>query len=73
MKTVTSYRLVSGEVVKSPVSEMARETYDAQAAPPMSQRVINAYYKLECEGKPLGIKNKSRVLEIHRQALAEGR
>jgi hypothetical protein len=73
MKTVTSYRLVSGEVVKSPVSEMARESYAAISEKPMSQRVLDAYYSLECQQKPLGIKNASRVKAIHMAALAEGR
>jgi hypothetical protein len=73
MRTVTVYRTENGEVVKVPVSATpARETYDAIGDKPMSQRVLDAYYRLECEGKPLGIKNKSRVAEIHRQALAEG-
>ena len=73
MRTVTSYRLENGEVVKTPALAMAREDYAAISEKPMSQRVIDAYYKLECQGKPLGIKNKSRVLQIHRDALAEGR
>jgi hypothetical protein len=52
---------------------MAQESYAAISEKPMSQRVIDAYYSLECQQKPLGIKNKSRVLQIHRDALAEGR
>ncbi len=74
MRTVTSYRLENGEVVKThSLSKPASESYAAISEKPMSQRVIDAYYKLECQGKPLGIKNKARVLQIHRDALAEGR
>jgi hypothetical protein len=71
MRTVTSYRLVNGEVVKTRASAMAREDYDAIIEKPFHQRVLDAYYKLECEQRPLGI-NKRRVAELHRNALAEG-
>ena len=72
MRSVTVYRTENGNVVKTPASAMAPESYDAIGDKPMSQRVIDAYYKLECQQKPLGIKNKAKVLQIHRDALKEG-
>lgn len=73
MRSVTSYRLVNGEVVKTHASATpVRESYDAEMEVPFHQRVINAYYQLECAGKPLGIKNKTFVANVHRSALAEG-
>jgi hypothetical protein len=50
-----------------------KESYAAISEKPMSQRVLDAYYSLECQQKPLGIKNASRVKAIHMAALAEGR
>jgi hypothetical protein len=74
MRSVTVYRTENGEVVKTPALVIpAQESYAAISEKPMSQRVIDAYYSLECQQKPLGIKNKAKVLDIHRRALAEGR
>ena len=54
MRTVTIYRTnkSTGEVEKKEVERFnLGVSYDAGMDKPMPQRILDAYYKLECEGK----------------------
>ena len=75
MKTTTIYRENhSGEVEKIEIDRRNyKPSYDADIDLPFHQRILNAYYKLECEQKlrPTDIEHsKSYVRDVHKQALA---
>lgn len=76
MRSTTIYRTKrSGEVEKIEVNRKAYSpSYDSEIDKPMHQRVLDNYYKFECEGtlRPTDIiHSKTYMRDVHQQALAE--
>ena len=76
-RSVTIYRERDGNIVKLPGSAKARESYDGIVGKPFHQRVIESFYKLECnqtlrdsDCKEFG--GKGAVRDIHMRALEQG-
>lgn len=66
MRTVTSYRIVNGEVVKSERVINRFGVYPADELP-FHQRILKACYELECQGKLPPDLNNRYVRDVHRQ------
>ena len=76
MKTITTYKVVNGQVIKHEYSPRKwRGGYLSESEDlPFQQTVLNAYYMAECEGKlnHMSPELKMRVRDVHKQVLEYG-
>lgn len=75
MKTITSYYVENGKVIKHELAPKWKGGYLAESEDlPFQQTVLNAYKQVENEGKlnHLSDKLKTRIRDIHEQVLTYG-
>lgn len=75
MRTVTSYKLENGKVTKTEYAQSRCNEYLSESEDlPFHQTVLNAYKKVEQEGKlnHLSPETKRRIRDVHSQVLEYG-
>ena len=77
---ITAYSFKNGQVIKTPVGDRLRESYDSLGGKDHNEATLRSYYRAECDGLLKGRYDyltsrrvADRIKAIHNLATEQGR